>query len=265
MAPFTLRMMVSLFSRNSDRRTRIVSRMPPASPAATMLTYRSPKALGCLRSASARVWPLSTSYTTDLVISARDWFSVCFARMSSACTSGSPALIMVANCRVMTTRSRVLMPPPNLKLSLKALGAARTCTTTMRFFRRWAMTSSRVGRSTSPDWRSPFSVRAVYWKTGIGQLLPAPISGAPRPWPAALPHAALQQGLCDHPFQHESKLGAHLRLLVRREDVDDAVDALHRGVRVQGREGQVPGLGDGERRLDGLEVAHLANQHDVGV
>ena len=187
MAPFTLRMMASFFSRNSDRRTRIVSRMPPASPAATMLTYRSPKALGCLRSASARVWPLSTSYTTDFVISARDWFSVCFARMSSACTSGSPALIMVANCRVMTTRSRVLMPPPNLKLSLKALGAARTCTTTMRFFRRWAMTSSRVGRSTSPDWRSPFSVRAVYWKTGIGQLLPAPISGAPRPWPAARP------------------------------------------------------------------------------
>src|SRR6266542_3691466 len=40
---------------------RMVSRIPPASPAATMLTYRSVNALGCLRSASASVWPLSTS------------------------------------------------------------------------------------------------------------------------------------------------------------------------------------------------------------
>src|SRR2546430_6539732 len=36
------------------------------------------------------------------------------------------ALIMVANCRVITTMSRVLTPPPNLKLSLNSRGAART-------------------------------------------------------------------------------------------------------------------------------------------
>ena len=34
---------------------------------------------------------------------------------------------------------------------------------------------------------------------------------------------------------------------------------------MQRREHQVPGLGDRERRLDGLEVAHLADQDDVGV
>src|SRR3989475_8068787 len=154
----------------------MVSRIPPASPAATMLTYRSLKALGCLRSASASVWPLSTSYTTPRVTSARILFSVCCARMSSACTSGRPALIIVANCRVNTTTSRVLTPPPNLKLILNSRGAARTCTTTMRFFRRCAMTSSRVGRSILSLTRSPLSVRAVYWKSGMAHSLRAPLA-----------------------------------------------------------------------------------------
>ncbi len=34
---------------------------------------------------------------------------------------------------------------------------------------------------------------------------------------------------------------------------------------MQGREGQVPGLGDAQRGFDRLEVAHLADQDDVGV
>src|SRR3989441_3812486 len=154
----------------------MVSRMPPASPAATMLTYRSLNALGCLRSASASVWPLSTSYTTCRVVSARTLFSVCCARMSRACTSGRPALIMVANWRVNTTTSRGLTPPPDLKLSLNSLGAARTCTTTMRFLRRGAMTSSRVGRAILSLTGLPLSVRAVYWKTGMAHSLRAPLA-----------------------------------------------------------------------------------------
>src|SRR2546425_688392 len=181
--------------------------------------------------------------------------------MSSACTSGNPALIMVANCRVITTMSRVLTPPPNLKLSLNSRGAARTCTTTMRFLRRWAMTSSRLGRSIFSLTRSPLSVRAGYWKTGIAHSLRgAPSRGAP-PRPLAFLHRLLG----DHALGHERELGPDLRLLVRGEDVDDPVDALHRRVGVQGREGEVAGLGDGERRRDRLEITHLADQHDVGV
>ena len=38
MAPFTFRIRASLFSRKVASRSRMVSRMPPASPAATMLT-----------------------------------------------------------------------------------------------------------------------------------------------------------------------------------------------------------------------------------
>src|SRR5947199_6554449 len=348
-------MMESFFSRNVARRSRMVSRMPPASPAATMLTYRSLNALGCLRSASARVWPLSTSYTTCRVTSARILFSVCCASMSRAWTSGRPALIIVANWRVNTTTSRVLRPPPNLKLSLNSLGAARTCTTTMRFFRRCAMTSSRVGRSILSLTRSPLSVRAVYWKSGMAHSLRAPLAarrylgsaggglagrdrlpvverrladhpqelvrrrGHPeafvlgdltahvqlverivqrlhpvllarlhhgrdlldllvpneRPYRGghdedlARHHAAaalglLQQRLGDDTLEHERQLGAHLRLLVRREHVDDAVDALHRRIGVQRGEREMPRLGNRQRGGDGLEVAHLADQHDVG-
>ena len=49
------------------------------------------------------------------------------------------------------------------------------------------------------------------------------------------------------------------------KDVDDAVDRLRRRVGVQRAERQVAGLGDPQRRFDGLEVAHLADQHDVRV
>src|SRR6266550_3653810 len=353
-APFTLRTMASFFSRNSANRTRMVSRIPPASPAATMLTYWSLNALGCLRSASARVWPLSTSYTTCRVTSASILFSVCCARMSSACTSGSPALIMVANWRVKTTTSRVLIPAPSL--SLNCFGASRTCTTTRRFLRRCARTSSRVANSPLFWTISPLTFRAVYSKTGIVHLPPTPLAargdlrgtcrgtagrqrlaiiqrGLPehpqeviglrrdaqalllghlaphvelvervvqglhpvflpglhhrgdlldlvvtdqradrgradedlRRHDPALPFRLLQQRLRDHALEHERQLGADLGLLVRRENVDDAVNALGRGVGVQGREGEVPGLGDGERRRRRLEVAHFAHQHDVRV
>jgi hypothetical protein len=41
-------------------------------------------------------------------------FSVCSARIVRLCTSGRPELIIVANCRVKITISRVLIPVPKL-------------------------------------------------------------------------------------------------------------------------------------------------------
>ena len=110
-----------------------------------MFTYRAVKAFGCLEKASARVLPDSTSCTTALVTSWSVLFSVCAARMVSDCTSGNPALIIVANCRVKITMSRVLTrpfprPPPRLIF----LGASRTLTRIIRFLRRYALTSSRL-------------------------------------------------------------------------------------------------------------------------
>ena len=47
---------------------------------------------------------------------------------------------------------------------------------------------------------------------------------APAPGPS--PPARGTSVLRHHALQHERELGADLRLLVRREDVDDAVDGL---------------------------------------
>ena len=74
-----------------------------------------------------------------------------------------------------------------------------------------------------------------------------------------------QQRLTDDAFEHERQLRPDLALLVRRKDVDDAVDRLRRGVGVQRAERQVARLGDAQRRFDGLQVAQLADQDDVGV
>ena len=76
---------------------------------------------------------------------------------------------------------------------------------------------------------------------------------------------AWQQGLRHDSLEHERQLRAHLRLLVAREDVDDTIDRLGRRVGVQRGEDEVAGLGDGERRLDRLQVAHFADEDDVRV
>ena len=69
----------------------------------------------------------------------------------------------------------------------------------------------------------------------------------------------------DRRLQHARELDADLPLLVRREHRDDAVDGLGGVERVQRREHEVAGLGREQRRLDRLEVAHFADQDDVGV
>ena len=80
-----------------------------------------------------------------------------------------------------------------------------------------------------------------------------------------LPDARGRRRLAEDPLEHERQLRAHLRLLARGEDVDDAVHRLDGAVRVERREGEVARLGDAERALDRLEVAHLADEDDVRV
>jgi hypothetical protein len=74
-----------------------------------------------------------------------------------------------------------------------------------------------------------------------------------------------QQLLRDDALQRHRELDAHLLLLGRRKDVDDAVDGLRRVLRVQRGEDEVAGLGRGQRRVDRLQVAHLADEDDVGI
>ena len=82
---------------------------------------------------------------------------------------------------------------------------------------------------------------------------------------AALAVGGRQQRLRDDAFERAGELGAHLALLLGREDVDDAVDRPGRAARVQRAEDEVPGLGRGQRGRDRLEVAHLAEEDHVGV
>ena len=123
-----------------------------------MLVYRSLNALGCLRIASATVFPDSTSNTTSRTTAANALFSLWRARMSRACTSGRPALIIVENCRVKITMSRMPIDPPVF------FGVDRDSSTLMivrRWRRSWATASSRLGASIVADLSSPLVPRAV--------------------------------------------------------------------------------------------------------
>ena len=55
------------------------------------------------------------------------------------------------------------------------------------------------------------------------------------------------------------------RVLLRREQVEDAVDGRGGAGGVDGAEHQVAGLGGVNGRLEGFDVAQLADQDDVGV
>ena len=82
-----------------------------------------------------------------------------------------------------------------------------------------------------------------------------------RPLPADL----RQQALAHDAFQHQRQLRANLRLLVGRKNVDNSVDGRGCRVGVQRAESQVAGFSDTQRRLDGFQVAHFADQHHVRI
>ncbi len=86
-------------------------------------------------------------------------------------------------------------------------------------------------------------------------------SASARPLPADLRNQRLRQ----HPFENEGELGSHLLLLIGGEDIDDTVDGLRAGIGVQGGKTEMTGFGDGQRRLDGFQIAQLADQDDIGI
>src|ERR1043165_5510554 len=72
-----------------------------------------------------------------------------------------------------------------------------------------------------------------------------------------------QEPLRDDVAEGLREARADLRLLVFREDADDAVDGLGGVDGVQRGEDEVPGLGGLHGDLDGLDVAHLADEDDL--
>ena len=82
---------------------------------------------------------------------------------------------------------------------------------------------------------------------------------------AALPIRSGQQRLAQDALQNHRELGANLGLLIRREDIDNAGNGGGSGIGMQRREGKMPRLGYPERRLDGFEIPHFADQHNVRI
>ena len=82
-----------------------------------------------------------------------------------------------------------------------------------------------------------------------------------RPGPPGLGH----QRLAEDALQHQRQLRPDLRLLMGGKNVNHAVDGGGGRVGVQRPEGQVAGFGDAQGAFDGLQVAHFADEHHVGV
>src|SRR5579862_2011468 len=82
---------------------------------------------------------------------------------------------------------------------------------------------------------------------------------------AALVVGAANEALRNDGFEGGGELQTNLFLFWRREDRDDALDGFRGIESVQGRENQVAGFGGEQSGGNGFQVAHFADQDDVGV
>ncbi len=147
----------------------MVSRMPPASPAAIMLVNSASKVFGCRRIASASEAPPSTSVRVARMTAAKFLSSSWLPRMSRHCTSGRPASIITENWRVNTARFLALTL---LARAFFGGAAGLACTAPMRVTmicsrRSAAVTDSTVSPRRSPLMISPARVRPENTKVGM--------------------------------------------------------------------------------------------------
>ena len=88
-------------------RSSMVSKAPDCSPDSTKEQNNLSKCCGYLRKAPAKVLPPSTSPLIPNTTSRIAGLSRPSATISKLCTNGTPAFIMVANCRVKIVISKV--------------------------------------------------------------------------------------------------------------------------------------------------------------
>jgi hypothetical protein len=144
----------------------MVSRMPPVSPAATMLTYRSLNAFGCFLSAFASDEPDSTSSRTCRMMRWNVLFSSCSPRICRHWTSGRPASIMTENWRVNTARLLSETPPRILGRAI-SLPFSLTVLGTICCRRRTASTVSLFSATRMPLCGLPARSRPFHSKLGM--------------------------------------------------------------------------------------------------
>ena len=75
----------------------------------------------------------------------------------------------------------------------------------------------------------------------------------------------LHELLGDHPEEHEAQEVAHGVLLIRGENIDQAVNRLEGRVGMERAEHQVTRFRGGKRHFDGLLVAQLAHEDIVRI
>src|SRR5512140_640160 len=152
--------------------------MPPASPAATMFTKRSSNAFGCLRIASARDEPASTSCRTARMIFWKSRLSCWLPRISRHCTSGRPASIMTENWRVKIARRRALTLPPPIFGTANSLPFSLTVVTSICRRLRSAIARSFESATRTPPVVPPCRVRPFQTNCAMGPPL---LLGLPAP------------------------------------------------------------------------------------
>ena len=72
----------------------------------------------------------------------------------------------------------------------------------------------------------------------------------------------------DQPLRHDRaqvlrQIEIDLVVLIARKHVDDAIERFRRVIGMQGRQHQVPGAGQRDRRLHGLAIADFADEYDI--
>ena len=93
------------FSNCTAIREKAISRLPEFSPASTMLISIGGKISACPLMESARVFPFSTLRSTSEIARFSHFFSVCSESICRASFMGTPACVILTNCRQNTLRS----------------------------------------------------------------------------------------------------------------------------------------------------------------
>src|SRR5438270_632467 len=163
MAPFTRRLIFGSFSIWKAARSRTVSRIPAASPASTIETYRRLKTFGWRDMACESRSPPSTSARSSWMTAARYTSSVCSSRMTSALTTLRPASIIVANWRekIWSDFGLIFLKTVRTLSSPDAGSSARLCASRPRT-RSCSRAPFGFGACTSPESSSPWALIAVY-------------------------------------------------------------------------------------------------------
>ena len=145
------------FSNCTAIRVKAISRLPEFSPASTILISIGGKISDWPLMESASVFPFSTLRSTSEMARFSHLFSVCSESICRASFIGTPACVMLTNCRQNTLRSLgFTFFPMEKSISLFRAPCSFTETGISPSFFRISITFSLVSASILPFFSFPF-------------------------------------------------------------------------------------------------------------